>query len=339
MGSTDETAAAGSDPSVLDALGLAAGPERVYRHLLGVPRAGLPELALTLDVDASDVAAWVEELLSDELCVRAGEGVAAAPPHAAVSRLFARREEELRRAADRLQSSRSRVDELLEAYLAAQRTRLTDDLDRIDSTEGVRAALRHIAGRATTSVLSIVARLPSLPALQTSLDSDRAALERGVRLRCVYPSAILGDPALASVVYAQERSGVNVRLHPSPVLRALVIDDATAVVPFDPSGEREGAWIIREPGLLAPIQHLLGSVWSSGFALEQDIGDAAYEARIREVFQLLAQGVKDEGIARRLGTSVRTVRRLVADGMETLGADSRFEAGVMAQRKGWLFEA
>jgi DNA-binding NarL/FixJ family response regulator len=34
--------------------------------------------------------------------------------------------------------------------------------------------------------------------------------------------------------------------------------------------------------------------------------------------------------------SVRTVRRRVADLMDDLGADSRFQAGVEAVRRGWI---
>lgn len=66
-------------------------------------------------------------------------------------------------------------------------------------------------------------------------------------------------------------------------------------------------------------------------------GVGAYdESRVREVYLLLGQGHKDDAISRRMGISVRTVRRLVACGMEILGVDSRFEAGAQAARRGWL---
>ena len=41
-------------------------------------------------------------------------------------------------------------------------------------------------------------------------------------------------------------------------------------------------------------------------------------------------------IARTLGISLRTTRRRVAALMAELGADSRFQAGVEAVRRGWL---
>ena len=55
-----------------------------------------------------------------------------------------------------------------------------------------------------------------------------------------------------------------------------------------------------------------------------------------QVLRLAAQGLSDEGIARHLGLSVRTVRARFADAMAELGAQSRFHAGVEAARRGWL---
>ncbi|MEU8383793.1 LuxR C-terminal-related transcriptional regulator [Streptosporangium sp. NPDC048865] len=52
--------------------------------------------------------------------------------------------------------------------------------------------------------------------------------------------------------------------------------------------------------------------------------------------RLAAQGVPDEMIARQLGLSVRTVRARFADAMAELGAQSRFQAGVEASRRGLL---
>ncbi|MDP9611903.1 MULTISPECIES: LuxR C-terminal-related transcriptional regulator [Streptomyces] len=44
----------------------------------------------------------------------------------------------------------------------------------------------------------------------------------------------------------------------------------------------------------------------------------------------------DSAVARQLGMSDRTVRRVVAQLMERLGAQSRFEAGVRAVERGWI---
>ena len=52
------------------------------------------------------------------------------------------------------------------------------------------------------------------------------------------------------------------------------------------------------------------------------------------VLRLLAEGLKDDAIAHRLGISVRTVRRHIADYLDATGSGSRFAAGVAACRAG-----
>lgn len=44
----------------------------------------------------------------------------------------------------------------------------------------------------------------------------------------------------------------------------------------------------------------------------------------------------DETAGKRLGLSLRTVRRQMAGLMERLDATSRFEAGLKAAQRGWL---
>ena len=54
----------------------------------------------------------------------------------------------------------------------------------------------------------------------------------------------------------------------------------------------------------------------------------------REILRALGAGLTDEAAARRLGVSLRTYRRRVAELMATLDADSRFQAGVRAGELG-----
>lgn len=56
------------------------------------------------------------------------------------------------------------------------------------------------------------------------------------------------------------------------------------------------------------------------------------------MLRLLSLGATDEFAAAQLGISVRTVRRMVAQIMNRLGARSRFQAGVKAADRGWLLD-
>lgn len=52
--------------------------------------------------------------------------------------------------------------------------------------------------------------------------------------------------------------------------------------------------------------------------------------------QLLSEGRTDEVVARTLGCTRRTLQRRLRRVFEKLGAGSRFQAGVLAERAGWI---
>ena len=60
------------------------------------------------------------------------------------------------------------------------------------------------------------------------------------------------------------------------------------------------------------------------------------EERDATILRLMAAGVADASIARQTGYSQRTVERRVRYVMERLGAQTRFQAGVQATRRGWI---
>jgi DNA-binding NarL/FixJ family response regulator len=63
------------------------------------------------------------------------------------------------------------------------------------------------------------------------------------------------------------------------------------------------------------------------------------QADKRELLRLLATGLPDTAIARRLQVAPRTLARRISDLYRELHADNRFQAGAAAQRRGWLADA
>lgn len=70
--------------------------------------------------------------------------------------------------------------------------------------------------------------------------------------------------------------------------------------------------------------------------LDEESGGDRLTGREQALLRLMAKGLKDEAIARDLGVSPRTLRRLIADLMRRLDCESRFQAGVEATARGWL---
>ena len=54
------------------------------------------------------------------------------------------------------------------------------------------------------------------------------------------------------------------------------------------------------------------------------------------ILALLAEGLKDDVAARRLGLAKRTYRRRLDSVLGKLGATSRFQAGALAAKRGWI---
>lgn len=160
-----------------------------------------------------------------------------------------------------------------------------------------------------------------------------AAMAQGRRSRAIYPVRALVDaPAeLAGRVAA----GEEIRVLPELVTRLLVIGDSHAVMP-EPLGLADAPLsVVRQRGVVEAMSLWFEELWAR--AAVPDLAEEGPAPDLRRfLLEQLALGVHDEQIARKLGISLRTVRRRVAALMTELGADSRFQAGVEAARRGWL---
>ncbi|MFD7660794.1 LuxR C-terminal-related transcriptional regulator [Actinosynnema sp. NPDC059797] len=153
---------------------------------------------------------------------------------------------------------------------------------------------------------------------------DQENLRRGVRYRVLLPDARRSS-ALAS-------ARADVRTVAQVPMDAVVVDGVAAVLP-----DGRGAAVFRLPGVVRAAVELFERVWPEAVPLFAAAGSpCGLSPRERELLTLLFEGSTDEAAAARLGVSVRTVRRLVADLMNRLGARSRFQAGAKAADRGWL---
>src|SRR5262249_29862482 len=107
----------------------------------------------------------------------------------------------------------------------------------------------------------------------------------------------------------------------------------------DPTDPNAGVLAIEGEPLVRCFVAMFESFWLQATdhraPAPVDDGDLLLSTQERDVLRMLATGLKDEQIARRLGVSLRTVSRIVGDLMRRLEADSRFQAGVRAATLGW----
>lgn len=157
-----------------------------------------------------------------------------------------------------------------------------------------------------------------------------------MRVRKIYRADVLLDPG-ASHKLAKRRDefGAQVRVSTEEINETIILDDRLVILAGDSRAGRRSYSVITQAGAVQGVTSLFEAAWRSATDL------AVYDAKIAEirrlapqVLDLLGQGIKDEAAARALGLSVRTYRRRVAELMDALGAESRFQAGARARELG-----
>jgi DNA-binding CsgD family transcriptional regulator len=210
-------------------------------------------------------------------------------------------------------------------------------VEEIRGPDEVRSRLDQLARAARRSACSVNPG-PPLPAhiLVASRALDEQSRARGVCSRSVFGLAATADAAMGGYLADVAAAGDEVRVHPDPPLRLLLIDGECAVIPVAGHDHAGGAYVLHGRALVAPLRMLFEQVWTVAQRFTPDCGPCPDEARLRQVVTMLAEGHKDEAVARRMNISVRTTRRLITASVERLSAQSRFQAGVMAVRAGWV---
>jgi len=199
--------------------------------------------------------------------------------------------------------------------------------------DSVFARIDELALTAHLSLCSFVSNpIPSETALAASLRNDELTTSRGVTIRTVFSEALTRERITRQYMQALDDLGGQIRLVPSLPTRMLVYDNEVALVPLDPADSRLGAVELRGPGVVVALQALFELTWASAtpFGAGRPRDEAGLSARERELLGLLAKGLTDEAVSKRLGISLRSVRRVVQGLMERFDARSRFELGMRA---------
>jgi DNA-binding CsgD family transcriptional regulator len=212
-------------------------------------------------------------------------------------------------------------------------------IEMIHQPSQVVAILDEAARSSTSEILSLHPRgATQLPAGD---ERNREAMRRGVTMRSIHLAASAAAPQVRAHLRQLIKDGAEVRMAPTIPMRLIIVDRTLAIVPaVDPDGtlaESGAAMVLRSPAMVSVLRQVFEHCWASASdLLLEDNPAAVADTRHREVVRLLASGLTDEAIGRKLGLSDRTVRRIVAELMQQVGAESRFQAGVKMVRTGWL---
>lgn len=292
--------------------------------------------------DTNEIRLSVERLRRSQLLHVSPDEPAVAfavAPDTAASQLVAPLEAQIRERQRAISGIREDIGRFVPHYV--QRRSAGDSLEVLGGLEEVRGALNRASLACTTEMLSSQpgggSRVPE--AMQEALLRDEAMLKRGISIRTLYHHTARFNGPSQAYVEAASALGAQYRTAHELFGRLIAFDRELAFIPV--SDGSWGAVVIREPSTVAYLCDIFDQTWDLASPFSNAVGQGLEEVarEIHEtIIRLLAAGLKDEAIARRLGMSLRTARRHIADIMQELGAGSRFQAGVAAAARGLLDE-
>ncbi|MEV7270108.1 LuxR C-terminal-related transcriptional regulator [Streptomyces bacillaris] len=328
---------------MLGRLGIGPDEEAVYRVMLKDGPGAVAGLVEALGWPEERARSALDRLAALSLVRPSVDGGPGRPvdPEVGLASLLAGQETELLEKERQIRASRIAMAGLLADIRATGQG--VSEVQKLRSMDQIQSKIEHLAGTCTSEIAAFVpGGGQSEEHLEAARPLDTSTSDRGVRLRYIFLDSCRNSPATREYVAWLGKRGGLVRTVPRLPLRMLIYDRSRAIVPMDATAADQGALVLDGTGALTGLLALFEQTWQQAKPLGESAAEAAagqggpLSPPERAVLDLLTEGFTDEAIARQLGVSVRTVRRVTADLMHRLGARSRFEAGVLATTKGWV---
>lgn len=163
------------------------------------------------------------------------------------------------------------------------------------------------------------------------------SIDGGVAVRKLYTPDALADDEQRRHLLQVAAMGAQVRISDAGLPHETIIIDRRVMILAGGrvNGDREFT-VTTSPTLIDGVHALFQATWDAAGTLGARLpGDLPrIDPDGRAILRALGSGLTDEAAARRLGLSLRTYRRRVAELMRLLESDSRFQAGVRAGELG-----
>lgn len=326
---------------MFDSFGLTEQRLAVYRAVLQQPdltqSPRLPDLAGQVGLTEVDTASALEELRELGLLVPSwieGEEYAL-DPSIAFDRL-ATRQQQIDDLSEELRSDKLAAGEFVSDYVNFLVQKTSRDIEILEGRVRANQRMQHFHPR--TTVWGII-QSDAATTIDPVNFPDRPHLERGVELRYIYPESTLKKPGGSEFVEFVFSLGGKIRIAPAVPFRLIIFDGETAVMAIDPDDASVGAVIHHSRAVVRLAEEVFLSYWNRAvnpFEQQQWAREGGVTAQESEFLRLLVRGSTDEQVARKLGVSLRTVRRIASKLSGQVGASGRFELGVRAAQRGWV---
>ncbi|MFI9821015.1 LuxR C-terminal-related transcriptional regulator [Streptomyces sp. NPDC052013] len=268
-----------------------------------------------------------------------GDRVVPVDPGFALLRALRRQQDLAQRSLEKSRQMHEVLETLLEVYLPATGSSQSRvEVTSVSTVDEMVQALYDVTDSARSTLRTAYAESALPVRLRRRLGPLRQRMfDRGIRIRSIRLRRDSVSPGSYDTFSRLAAQSVDLRLASVIPLNMLIVDSDFAVLSSS-AGEPGTQLTIHSPVLVNAFAAVFEHTWrgATPFSPDGERSPSGLSHEQRTLAQLLADGMKDEAIARTLGVSPRTVSRLIADLMQQLGATSRFAAGVRAAQHGLL---
>jgi len=329
---------------MLEPLGVAPSAEALYLRLVESYSIMLPAAE---GVDEADIASLVNAGLAVEMPeAYAGHlldepaRLVAVLPDEGIGRLLLAEEQRITDERERLLKMRREFAALRELFEASRGESEHADLVQVlAGRDEVGAAFETVltAARHELSSMETGHFITQPEAAQVVAMSPEREFFGAIRHRAIYDELIFASyPDFMQYMLAESKAAGEIqRIVPRLPLKMVLADESLGLIALTRTGV-DGAMLVRSKRLLTLLREVFESIWESA----SPIGGGDAQERSGDPYgqipSLLGAGFGDEAIARQLGVGLRTVRRRIAEMTADLDAHSRFQAGVLAEKSGYV---
>jgi hypothetical protein len=167
------------------------------------------------------------------------------------------------------------------------------------------------------------------------VETERALLERGVRVLTLYQHSARRSTAIREYVTQITPAGAEVRTQDEFFNRMIVVDRRIAIIPSPE--DLQTALAIREPTIVAYLVDVFMRSWERARPFtshEASVVKHIADEQRAMTMRMLIEGHSDPVSAKRLGVSPRTYAGYVADLKDEFDAETRFQLGYSLGRAG-----
>ncbi|MBV9447412.1 MAG: helix-turn-helix transcriptional regulator [Streptosporangiaceae bacterium] len=327
---------------MLQFLGLGPDAAIIYQFMIRHPHADDLYIAESLGWAEARARRALREIEQRSLVRRSYEQpgeVRLVNPVVGLGALIARCEADLSQHEQTVAECRALTADLTSEYRKLHEAQPYLRADQLIGLDRIRLTIEELAKDCTTELAAFVTGGPQTQEnLAASKPLDRSLLERGVRMRTIFLESIVNDPMTTAYAGWLKEMGAEVRTVPSLPARMALYDARIALVAIDPAQSGKGAVRLDCTGIASLLHTFFDQIWAVaeewGAQHHRDLGGPTRQQHA--ILWLLAAGDTDAAISRKLGISVRTTRRLIAELADRLDARSRFQIGMRAAEVGWL---